>query len=445
MKKSSLSIICLGFFMVVMDVTIVNVALPSIKVALNTSMMGLEWVVDGYTLTFAAFLLIAGFLGGQYNTKRVFQFGIILFSLSSLGCGLSNSISQLVLLRVLQGIGAAFVLPNSLNLINQLSTDELQRTKLIGIWAAIGGVAAAIGPIVGGLLTELMSWRSVFLVNVPLGLICIIYIEKTIPTIILSSKRLNIDIIGQILGILSIAALAFALISVSNYGWLSAQSVIHFALFILLLIAFIYSQLKVQSPMFPIHLFKSKHFSIAMFIGLIMNIAFYGELFILPLYFHQQMGLSIAKTGFAMIPLMLVTGISSYLSSKFIQAISTKLVMMIGFFIGMIGFVSLLMVIAFQFSYLLFILPLALIGFGMAFIMPAATVVIISSVSNHYHGVASGAINMARQVGSLIGVAIFGSIITSVMTFTFGVEVTLMLACGLFMLGLIISLLVDQC
>ncbi|MCF6766715.1 MFS transporter [Thiotrichales bacterium 19S3-7] len=431
--------VSLGFFMVVMDVTIVNVALPSIKMALSTSITGLEWVVDGYTLTFAAFLLLAGSLGGACNTKRIFQLGLVIFSLTSLGCGLSNSIYSLTILRVFQGVGAAFILPNSLNLINRLASDEAERTKLIGIWAAIGGLAAAIGPIIGGILTELISWRSVFLVNVPLGIICLIFIEKTIPEVYSQSKRINIDLSGQILAIFAIASLAFALIGVSDYGWLSTRSLIYSSIFILLLSAFIYSQHKVSFPMFPIQLFKSKHFSIAMVIGLIMNITFYGELFILPLYFHQIMGLSIANTGFALMPLMLVTGISSYFSSKLIHSMSAELLIINGFLIGILGFMSLFIAIFFQATYVVFILPLTMIGFSISFIMPAATITTLASVTDSYHGLASGAFNMARQVGSLMGVALFGSVLASMMNFSLGVEVTIIISCALFLVGLISS------
>lgn len=220
-KAIAFSALCMGFFMVILDVTIVNVALPSIAHYFNTTLSKLQWVVAGYTLTFAGLLLLVGSLTDYFGAKIIFQFGLLAFALTSLGCALSPSIIALIFFRLCQGASGALLLPPSLALINVIYQEEAPRARAIGVWAMLGGLACASGPFLGGLLTSLFSWRAVFVVNIFIGLTSLFCVSHYINTVKRSADRVKFDFIGQLLGFSAIFLLAFGLIEVNNYGWAS--------------------------------------------------------------------------------------------------------------------------------------------------------------------------------------------------------------------------------
>lgn len=442
MKYTPLIALCLGFFMVIIDVTIVNVALPSIAIGLHTNLSWLEWIMDGYTLTFACLLLTAGHMGDQFGAKKLFQYGVSFFVITSFCCGISTSAWMLTLFRLLQGASAAFIVPTSLALINELFLDNKTRSKAIGIWGGIGGIAAATGPILGAVLTSLFSWRAVFFVNILFGLACFLLTSKYIANSAVSHQKIKLDWVGQTLGIICVAALAASLIEVGRLGWSSTIIITGFCLFIVTLIAFVVTESRVKTPMFPLIFFKSKSFSIAILIGVILNTGFYGELFILPLYFQHVRGYTVMMTGFALLPLVISMGLSSYLSGKLVSIIGPKWPMVAGLCIAVIGFVSTSIIGEYSSPYWEFLLPFTLIGFGCAFTMPAATIAIIRSVTDSRAGIASGAFNTSRQVGSLMGVAIFGTIITTSSQFISGIETTLIIAASIFLFGCLMTILI---
>ncbi len=428
----------LGFFMVIIDVTIVNVALPSIQINLNASVSGLQWIVDGYTLTFASLLLSAGNLGDRFGAKIAYICGLAIFVLSSLGCGLANTFVLLTVFRLLQGVGAAFLVPTSLALINSSYENKKDRAQAIGIWAAVGGIAAASGPLIGAALTASFGWRAVFFVNIPVGIIGILLTMKYITNPFSIAKH-GFDIHGQILAIVGIAALAFGLIEAGRLGWMSALVISAFIIFLMSFIAFLAVEQRTILPMLPLSLFQSKTFSTAIAIGMILNIGFYGELFILPLYFQQIREYSVLMTGLAILPLPGFVALASYIAGRIASITGPRLPMIAGLIIGGIGFFALLIVGRHAPSYLLLALPLAAIGFGTAFTMPAATIAVINAAPKDQAGIASGALNASRQVGSLIGVAIFGTIITTSANFIFGMQITLLIGGCIFLIGALVT------
>src|SRR3990167_8955345 len=219
-KHLPLIALCLGFFMVIMDVTIVNIALPSMSKNLHGNISWLQWVVDGYTLTFACLLLSAGNLADRVGAKSTYLLGLILFTIASLACGLLSNFLMLIAMRLLQGIGAALLVPTSLALINASYENKKERAYAMGIWSAIGGIAGAAGPVLGGFLVFYFGWRSVFFVNAPIGLIVFFMTKKFVVNPSPSGKG-HFDVLGQLLGVISIAALAFSLIEAGRMGFSS--------------------------------------------------------------------------------------------------------------------------------------------------------------------------------------------------------------------------------
>ncbi len=438
-KRMPLVALCLGFFMVIIDVTIVNVALPSMAKSLSGNVSWLQWVVDGYTLTFACLLLSAGNLGDRMGAKMAFQCGLILFVLTSLGCGLANSFWSLTVFRLIQGIAGALLVPTSLALINASYDNNQERAHAIGIWASVGGIAAAAGPILGGILTSWFSWRAVFFVNIPIGIIGALLTAKYVANPI-SRQAGNFDFPGQILGIICIGALAFSLIEAGRLGWLAPLVIAGFIIFLLTFILFLLIEQRTTSPMFPLNLFHSKTFSVAIAVGMMMTLAFYGELFVLTLYFQQIRAYSPLITGFAFLPLVGVVAISSYFGGKVTSTAGPKWPMTIGLAIGSIGFLIMLIATA-HIPYVMLILPLAAMGFGISFTVPAATVAAVHSAPSNRAGIASGAFNASRQVGSLLGVALLGTMINSASSFMVGMHRSLILGGILLLISCLITLI----
>ena len=433
--------LCLGFFMVIIDVTIVNIALPNMAKNLGGGVSWLQWVVDGYTLTFACLLLSAGSLSDRIGAKAVYLSGLILFVLTSLACSLATNFLSLTVFRLLQGIAAALLVPTSLALINASYEDKADRARAIGVWASVGGIAAASGPVLGAILTEAFGWRGVFFVNIPIGFIGILLTTKYVMNPVNHYREDSFDFSGQVTGIISIASLAFSLIEAGSLGWLSLTVISGLCIFLMTFITFILIEKNSASPMFPLKFFKSKTFSVSMAVGMILNIGFYGQLFFLPLYFQQLREYSILMTGLAILPQTGLAALASYFGGRVASVTGPKLPMAIGLLIGATGFFSMLIADAHTPSYLLLILPLAAIGFGVTFTMQASTIAIINSVPSERAGIASGAFNTSRQIGSLIGVAVFGTILNTAPSFISGMHIGLMIGGVTFILGYIATII----
>lgn len=434
-KQIPLFALCLGFFMVIIDVTIVNVALPSMEKDLNVGISALQWIVAGYTLTFACLLLSAGNLGDQFGAKTAFIIGLILFALTSLGCGIVSHLGALTALRLLQGVSAAFIVPTSLALINASYQNKKDRAKAIGVWATLGSIAAATGPLLGAVLTTWFGWRAVFLVNVPIGIVAVLLTIKYVRNPNTSQKQINFDIWGQLAAVISIAVLAFSLIEAGNQGWLSQTVMIGLCIFALIFTVFLVVEYRTVAPMLPLTFFKSTTFSAAIAVGMLLNIGGYGILFILPLYFQQMRGYSVLMTGLAIVPMFAFMSFSSYFAGRWISIAGSKMPIVMGLMIAAIGSFILMITKEHAPSYWALVLPLIAVGVGTAFTMPAATIAAMHSVPEDRAGIASGAFSASRQIGSLLGVATFGSIINASDHFISGMHICLIIATAVFLCG----------
>ena len=430
----SLFALCLGLFMVMVDVMIVTVALPNIAHGLSGSISGLQWVVDGYTLTATCLLLSAGTVGDRLGAKPAFIAGLSLFVLTSIGCGLAPSIFMLTVFRLLQGIAAAFIIPTSIALINASYADKTARAHAIGVWAMVSGIGAASSPLLGAVITSFLGWRGIFFVNVPVGLLAIILTLKYVvsPT---NKPVEGFDLSGQVAAFIGLSLLAFGLIEAGRLGWSSFWVLLAFFLFFLSAISFIYIEWYSKHPIVPLSFFKSAIFSSTVLTGMMSNIGFYGILFILPLYFQEIRGYSVLMSGVVLTPLLLCNPIASYFSGKSVGKVGARLPMMIGLSLSAIGFISLLVAGKNAPVYAWLILPLTAIGAGTAFSMPAATIAILHALPTERGGIGSGLFNASRQLGSLIGVAIFGTIITTASSFIVGMHISLMVAASAYLVG----------
>ena len=429
---------CLGFFMVILDINIINIALPTIQQKLDGDMFWLQWIVDGYNLTFACFLLAAGYISDRIGARKVYFIGLILFTFSSCACALVNSLWQLTLCRVLQGIGAASLVPSSLSLIHSSFNTEKDKAKAVGLWAAVGGGAAASAPVVGAFLTTLFGWKAIFLINCPLGLMGAFLINQIADTAKKSeTEQIKFDFLGQVVAVLSVALFAYVLIEVGRSGWHSYLVQLSGGCFLLSFIGFLIIEHLTVEPMFPLSLFTSKHFSTAIAVGFIINLCGYGILFLLPFYFQIIKTYSVLSVGFAIVPFSLLAILGSVIAGRLTGKIGPKLVMIIGQLLAAFGFLLLLNIRESMPYYQLF-LSMALIGTGGAITMPSATMVALSGYDNNVKkvGMASGIFNTGRQIGSLTGVALFGAMINHSHIID-GMHQALLLAGGLYILSLI--------
>jgi DHA2 family methylenomycin A resistance protein-like MFS transporter len=396
-----------GFVVVQLDVTIVNVAMPQIGASLNTGVAALQWIVDAYTLAFAALLLTAGSFGDRFGSRRVFSVGLVLFGLASLACAGAPSNGLLVAARAAQGIGGALILPTSLSLLSHVCAgDSAARAHAIGWWSAIGGVVSAVGPVVGGVLTSGLGWRSIFFVNLP---ICALGLWATrhyvVETARVAGRRP--DITGQVLAILTLFSLTHSVIEAGMEGWTAAGTLSGFAVALVASFIFIFNESRVAEPMIPLGLFRSKVVSVSIVLGLISNLTFYALIFVLSIYFQRVRGYTPTETGFALLPftvIMLANVASGCLAKRF----SPRVPVIAGSLLSALSF-ALLHGIDDHTPYLRILPSLLLLAVGSGISTPALTSSILGSVEQSRSATASAIFSTARQVGSAMGVALFGA------------------------------------
>lgn len=410
--------ICLGYFLVILDSTIVNAALPALRRDLRADLAALQWVVDGYLVAFATGLLGGGALGDRLGARRVFLLGLGVFTLSSAACGLAPNAPVLVAARVAQGLGAALAVPTSLSLLRAEYPERGARARAVGVWGAVAGVAAGAGPIVGGLLVGGLlvgeaSWRLVFMVNVPLGLLAMVLTRRQVPTPEPRQGR-GFDVTGQLTWALALTALAYALIE-GGHG-LSSSACLAGGLAVLSAAWFVLAQRRAtargSTPMLEMRLLRAGTFSGATLVGLLINLGFFGELFALNLYLQQDRHDSPLRAGLVLLPQMGVIALGSWLSGRHTsRAGDPRPTMLIGLGVGAAGLFGLAALLwAGTSGEVTLLVPLVAAGFGMSFTMPAATTAAVDAAPRDRAGLAAGVLNTARQTGSLIGVAVLGAL-----------------------------------
>ena len=401
-------VVVAGYFLVMLDTTIVNIALPHLGTGLSVSPGGLAWIMDAYTLVFAALLLPAGSACDQYGARRVYLTGIAVFALASIACALAPNAGLLIASRAIQGIGAAAVVPATLALITELFTDPAARATAVGLWGAAGGVAAAVGPLLGGVLLDGIGWRAAFWVNVPVVVAIAIGALRSLPARTARPGRL--DAAGQMLAILALAGLTFAIIGTGDHG-LTARAAAGFAVAVLAAVGFVWHERRSRTPMLPLSIFSAPGFSTATVVGFVLNFSFFGQLLALTLYIQDTRGLAPAIAGLVMAPQALGAIIGAPLGGRITAAHTPQRAMLTGLAIGTAGFAS-LMIFDTSTPYPVVAILTFVAGLGMAIAMPAATSAAVSAAPDTLTGIAGSVINAARQTGSVVGVAVLGSLAT---------------------------------
>jgi DHA2 family methylenomycin A resistance protein-like MFS transporter len=402
----ALAAICLGFLLITLDTTIVNVALGPIVADLGGSLAGAQWVVSAYTLAFASLLLSAGSLADRVGARRGYLIGVGIFALGSVLCAAAPSLGALIAARALQGVGAASLLPCSLALIAHAFPETARRRRALGVWAGVSGVGVAAGPVLGGLLVGTLGWRAIFAVNPPLAVAIIVVVLLTVEET--PRRRERLDPLGQVLAIGALGALVAGFILTGERGWDAPATVSLLAAGAVLAAAFVAAELRVERPMVSPALFHRPAFSVSIGIAAIFNFALYGALFCLSLALHLGRGLTPMETGLALLPATTALGLTAFLSSRVIARIGEWRAIAIGLATGAAG--AALMAIGADAPTGLLIaasLPLGLVSLA----MPAMTAVALHGVPGAGVGSASGVLNGARQAGGAFGVAVLGSLL----------------------------------
>ncbi|MGC6388808.1 MFS transporter [Ewingella sp. S1.OA.A_B6] len=423
----------LSYVIVILDTSIVNVALSSIALSLNSTVSGLQWVVNAYTLTFAALLLSGGSLGDKLGAKNIYLGGLLLFAIASLICGFSSTLTVLILARVLQGIGASLLVPASLSLINEAFPQSHQRAKAIAVWAGCGGLAMAAGPLFGGIVIQLLGWRSIFLLNVPvalLGMVMTMWVTAPPP---MQQKR-SMDLAGQLWVIIALSTSMAVLIQVSQLGW--QNNWIRFGMLIALVSwgGFIRAEQAHKDPMLPLTLFRLPLFSASVVVSLMSGLVFYGMFFLLSLYFQQVRGWSPFNSGMAFLPLTVMVTTGSFISGK-LNKIFGPLWLISGccilYVVGFIGLFNLSNNVPYWSIALFF----PALGLAAGIITPVATASLLSNVKQEQAGVGAGVLNAGRQTGAALGVAIFGGLMSAFQPLSEGITIAVIVGIALSLLG----------
>jgi EmrB/QacA subfamily drug resistance transporter len=413
-KGAILALVCLGQFMVVLDVSIVNVALPSISNDLHYSATGLQWVVNGYVLTFAGFLLLGGRLADLFGQRRTFLTGLAIFSLASLLGGLAQSSGQLTAARALQGVGGAVLSPATLTIITTTYTDGRERTRAIGIWSSVAGAGGAFGALAGGILTTYLSWRWVLFVNVPIGAIAGFGALALLPEQRRPDAARSLDIAGAFTGTAGLAVLVYGIVSTDTHPWGSARTLITLAIALALLTAFLVIQARfAKQPLMPLSLFRSRSLSGANIVMLLTGITFFAMWYFLSLYMQDVLGFGPLRTGVFFLPTTVAIIVASQFSSRLVGRYGPRPVLVVGMLCVAGGFLWMAQLDAAS-TYANGVLGGAVLttfGVGLSF-TPLATAA-TSGVPPHQAGLASGVLNTSRQVGGSIGLAALATIATA--------------------------------
>ncbi|MEU3891525.1 MFS transporter [Streptomyces sp. NPDC029041] len=398
----------LGFTLITIDVSAVNIALPSIRSSLDSGMSGLQWVVDAYTLMFAALMLSAGALADRTGARRAYGWGIALFTLASLACALAPGIGVLVASRVAQGAAAAIVMPASLALIRQAYEDARARARAIALWTVGGSVAMAAGPVLGGLLTDTAGWRAVFLLNLPVGAV-VLGLLLRVPR---SPRRpAALDVAGQLTAVLALAGLAFAVIEGGHLGWTSGAVLGAAALALVSGCAFRAVEARHPRPMVPPAMLRDRRVVVPLAVGFAVNAAFYGGIFLLGLYYQQLRGMSAVEAGLMFVPMSAVVTATNLVSPRLAERVGRRAVIVTGQVVFTGAMLAMLPLAVHTPVWLVLVLLLPL-SVGGALAVPAVTALLMDVVPEERAGTASGLLNSVRQTGGALAVALFGGLLS---------------------------------
>jgi len=407
----ALLVLCLGELMIVLDTTIVNVALPSIQADLHFSETALVWVVNAYMLTFGGFLLLGGRLGDLFGHRRLFLLGIVLFTAASLACGLANSQALLVVARAVQGLGGAVVSAVALSLIMNLFTEPADRAKAMGVYGFVCAGGGSIGVLLGGLLTGAFSWHWIFLVNLPIGAVvyalCVALLPDTRP----QAAGQKLDVGGAITITLALMLAVYAIVGGNEAGWLSLQTLGLLGAALLLLVAFLAIESRVRQPLVPLGLFRLRSVAISNVVGVLWAAAMFAWFFISALYMQLVLGYTPMQVGLAFLPSNLImAGFSLGLSASIVLRFGLRLPIAVGLLLAAAG-LALFARAPVDGAFVVDVLPgMLLLGLGAGMALNPVLLAAMSDVGPEESGLASGVVNTAFMMGGALGLAVLASL-----------------------------------
>jgi len=408
-RWAALAVLAVAQFMVVLDASIVNVALPSIQRALGFSESGLQWVVNAYTLAFGGFLMLGGRAADLFGRRRMFIVGLGLFSAASLAVGFATSDGWLIAARGIQGLGAAIVSPAALSIVTTTFTEGAERNKALGIWGALAGAGGAAGVLMGGMLTQWAGWEWVLFVNVPIGLAAAFAAPRFVRES-RTSERTSLDVAGALTVTLGLVALVYALVDAHDAGWTSFQTLGLLALSAVLLVAFVATELRTRYPLMPLTIFKNRSVASADAVALLVGASLFSMFFFISLYLQQVLGQSALDAGLSYLPLAFAIIFSAGGASQLVTKVGPKPVLVAGLSfttVGLILFTRISPDGSFAGDVLL---PSVIVAVGLGLSFVSLTITAVSGVSHDEAGLASGLLNTAQQVGGALGLAVLSSV-----------------------------------
>jgi EmrB/QacA subfamily drug resistance transporter len=429
----------LGFFVITLDASVVNVALPAMRAGLGGGITGLQWVVDGYVLAFAALLLSAGSFSDRVGARRAFAVGLTVFVAASAACGLAPSLPALVVARLVQGAGAAMMMPSSLALIREAYTDAAQRGRALALWSVGGALAAAAGPVTGGALS-LVSWRMIFFVNLPVGAIALLLLARVAGS---PRREAPFDWTGQAAAVIAMGALTYGVIEAGSTGWRSPEVVIAFAVTAAAAADFARSQRRGKHPMLPLDLVRTRVMAVSAGTGFAFLGGFQGMVFVYSLYLQQERGMSAFASGLTFVPMTVLSGFTGVPAARLAERFGPRVPIIGGMFFMGVGLLALAAAPATtpMWALALLMLPVGLSG-PMA--IPVTTAVLLDNVPPHRSGIASGVFNTSRQVGAALAVAVFGGLLASHRDLLPGLRESLAIAAGVALVATAANLLLPH-
>jgi EmrB/QacA subfamily drug resistance transporter len=412
-RWKALAVLGVAYLMVVLDISIVNVALPSIEKDLHFAPEDLQWVVSAYSLTFGGFLLLGGRVGDLLGRRWLFMVGLGAFALASLACGLATSSGMLIAFRAVQGLGGAILSPSVFSIVTVTFREGSERNKALGILGAIAGSGAAIGVLAGGILTEYAGWEWIFFVNVPIGIGTLFLVPLFVRESRASDLVRHFDIQGAVTVTSSLVLLVYGLTQTTNVGWGSARTILVLLASAVLMAAFIVIERRSRSPLVPLSFFRQRTPTGANIIGLGLGTMVFGMFFLLSLYMQQILGFSALKTGLGYLAVALTAVVASGIAQALVTRMSVKPVLMVGLGLlgaGLIYFTQ----VSVDGSYVSDLLPgFILVGIGLGFSFVPVSIAALAGATDKDAGLASGLINTSQQIGGALGLAILTTVATT--------------------------------
>ncbi len=406
-----LGLVCLGQFMVVLDISIVNVALPSIQSELHFSASGLQWILNAYTLTFAGFLLLGGRAGDLFGRRRMFLAGLAMFTAASFVGGLAQTQGTLISARALQGLGAAVLAPATLTILTTTFTEAAARARALGVWSAVAAGGASAGALLGGLLTELISWRWILFVNVPVGVLTLLAARAYLPESRTETEHRRLDVLGALTVTGGLVAIVYAIVRTQTYAWTSPQTLVPLGVGIALLGAFVWLQTKhSRAPLMPLRIFRSRALDGANLYLMLLFGAMFGTWYFETLFMQHVLGYTPLAAGLAFLPQTILIAGGSQVAARLVTRLGPRRLLVAGTVFAIAGVAWLTRITPASTFAADLLVPFVLIGLGMGLSVTPATVAATSGVAPQDAGLASGLLNTSRFIGASIGLAVLTTV-----------------------------------